>query len=211
MIRLFSAEVCPFAQRTRAVLNHLDIEFELVEIDLNDKPDEFLEISPTGKVPLLEIDDLVLYESQLINDYLTDRYQWFDAYPDQPEDEYRQKLVMKQWDAVILEPFYEGLSDPEILYEAEDDIRNELSVMDKVFRDTVDSGENMISFHLATFWARMKWLSDYSEFPGWIEEYQNLKQGLDRALEHPAIEHTLPEKEPTVKSYEENYIGERVS
>lgn len=209
MIRLYSAEVCPFAQRTRAFLNLHNIEFELIEIDLNDKPDEFLEISPTGKVPLMELDGVVLYESQVINDYLADRYQWFGAYPDQTEDEYRQKLAMKQWDSIILEPFYGGLSDPDTLREAEEDIRNELAVMDEVFRDTVDDGENLISFHMATFWARMRWLSDYSDFPEWLEEYKNLKQGLDRAVEHPSIQETLPEREPTIQSYEENYVGDR--
>lgn len=209
MIRIFSAAVCPFAQRTRALLTHLGVEFKLVEIDLQDKPDEFLEISPTGKVPLIESGDYVLFESQVINDYLIEKYEWTAGYAEQLEKKYRQKLAMKQWDGVILEPFYAGLSEPARLQEAEAEIRDVLGFIDKVFRESVADAENMISFHMATHWARMNWLAEYTAFPAWVEDYKSLSQGLNNAVAHPAIRKTLPEKNPTVRIYEEHYVGRR--
>lgn len=207
MLILYSAEVCPFAQRTRALLNRLDVEFELREIDLHDKPEDFLEISPTGKVPLLRTDECVLYESQVINDYLADRYQWQDAYASDRQLEYRQKLAMKQWDATLLGPFYEGLSDQSVLEEAEEDIRAELSVMDQLVADMDGAVDNLFSFHVATFWARMEWLSDYSAFPNWVRDYDQLHDWLESAVEQTPIQKTLPEKEPTVQSYVDNYVN----
>ena len=73
--RLMSYETCPFAQRSRAMLLETGVPFELEEIDLKDKPDWFVEMSPTGKVPTLEVtaDDgtqVILFESLVINEYL---------------------------------------------------------------------------------------------------------------------------------------------
>ena len=69
-LRLYSAERCPFAQRTWIVLNEKGLEADLVEIDLDDKLASFEEISPYKKVPLLEHDGCRLYESSIINEYL---------------------------------------------------------------------------------------------------------------------------------------------
>ncbi len=69
-VEIFSAEVCPFAQRTRMMLIEKDVPFSLTEIDLNDKPDWFLDISPYSKVPVIRHDGRVVYESSIINEYL---------------------------------------------------------------------------------------------------------------------------------------------
>jgi glutathione S-transferase len=52
------------------VLSEKGIPFEVTEIDLKDKPDWFLEISPYGKVPVVKHGDQLIYESAIINEYL---------------------------------------------------------------------------------------------------------------------------------------------
>ena len=47
-----------------------DIEFEVTYINLQEKPDWFLEISPHGKVPVLSVDGTPLFESNAIAEYL---------------------------------------------------------------------------------------------------------------------------------------------
>ena len=47
-----------------------NVEFEVTYVDLRDKPDWFLEISPHGKVPVLKVDDEILFESNAIAEYL---------------------------------------------------------------------------------------------------------------------------------------------
>jgi glutathione S-transferase len=70
-IRLFSARACPFAHRTRLVLAHKRVEFELVEIDLQNKPAWFdSRVSGYGKVPALEHGDVRIWESAVINEYI---------------------------------------------------------------------------------------------------------------------------------------------
>ena len=52
------------------VLRAKGVEFEVTYINLRDKPDWFLEISPHGKVPVLSVDDQPLFESNAIAEYL---------------------------------------------------------------------------------------------------------------------------------------------
>jgi glutathione S-transferase len=52
------------------VLRAKEIPFEVTYIDLRNKPDWFLEISPHGKVPVLSVDGQPLFESNAIAEYL---------------------------------------------------------------------------------------------------------------------------------------------
>tara|TARA_B100000686_G_scaffold340305_1_gene415789 strand:+ start:1292 stop:1918 length:627 start_codon:yes stop_codon:yes gene_type:complete len=46
------------------------VEFDVTYINLSEKPDWFLEISPHGKVPVLSVDKRPLFESNAIAEYL---------------------------------------------------------------------------------------------------------------------------------------------
>ncbi len=52
------------------LLRAKDVEFDVTYINLREKPDWFLEISPHGKVPVLKVDDEILFESSAIAEYL---------------------------------------------------------------------------------------------------------------------------------------------
>ena len=47
-----------------------DVEFEVTYINLREKPDWFLKLSPHGKVPVLKVDDELLFESNAIAEFL---------------------------------------------------------------------------------------------------------------------------------------------
>lgn len=101
-MRLFMTEACPYAQRTRALLAHRGAAYDARVIDLADKPADFLALSPTGAVPLLEDDGFVLYESMVINEYLAERLGWTEAFSDDVRQRARERLAMKRWDDVII-------------------------------------------------------------------------------------------------------------
>jgi len=68
-----SAHTCPYVQRVTIALKEKGIDYTHRYVDLKNKPDWFNKISPFGKVPLLKInEDHVLFESQVINEYLDD-------------------------------------------------------------------------------------------------------------------------------------------
>jgi len=69
-LHLISFKTCPFVQRAVITLKHKSIDFDITYIDLAEPPDWFLEISPLAKVPVLKVDDEILFESAVINEYL---------------------------------------------------------------------------------------------------------------------------------------------
>lgn len=69
-VRLYNTQRCPYARRTRIVLHEKGLDFETTEVDLANKSEEFLEASPTGKVPVVVVDGDSLYESNVVNQYL---------------------------------------------------------------------------------------------------------------------------------------------
>ena len=69
-LHLISFKTCPFVQRAVITLNQKNVEHDVTFIDLAEPPDWFLEISPLGKVPVLKVDDEVIFESAVINEYL---------------------------------------------------------------------------------------------------------------------------------------------
>jgi len=73
-LELYSYAACPFAQRTRMVLAEKDLDFNLYEIDVYEKPKGWEKISPYGKVPLLRHDGGTIYESTIINEYIDERF-----------------------------------------------------------------------------------------------------------------------------------------
>ena len=69
-LELISHPLCPFVHRAAALLTEKGVPFTQRFVDLQAKPDWFLAISPRGKVPLLVVDGVVLFESAVILEYL---------------------------------------------------------------------------------------------------------------------------------------------
>jgi len=69
-IKLISHNLCPYVQRAVIALTEKGVAFERIDIDLANKPDWFLKISPLGKTPVLVVDDEAIFESAVILEYL---------------------------------------------------------------------------------------------------------------------------------------------
>ena len=71
---LYSGTTCPFSQRCRFVLFEKGMDFEIRDIDLFNKPEEISAMNPYGQVPILVERELILYESNIINEYIDERF-----------------------------------------------------------------------------------------------------------------------------------------
>jgi glutathione S-transferase len=69
-LRLISHKLCPYVQRAVIALDEKGVAFERVDIDLANKPDWFLKISPLGRTPVLQVGDTAIFESAVILEYL---------------------------------------------------------------------------------------------------------------------------------------------
>ncbi|MHC8410540.1 glutathione S-transferase family protein [Pseudomonas sp. Hz4] len=71
-LTLVSHQLCPYVQRAAIVLAEKNIIFKRIHVDLSNKPDWFLSISPLGKTPVLLVDGEPIFESAVICEYLED-------------------------------------------------------------------------------------------------------------------------------------------
>ncbi|MBO6519865.1 MAG: glutathione S-transferase family protein [Rhodospirillales bacterium] len=69
-LHLISHHLCPYVQRAVIVLDEKNIAHRRTYIDLADKPAWFAALSPLGRVPVLQAEDAVVFESQVIAEYL---------------------------------------------------------------------------------------------------------------------------------------------
>ena len=69
--KLISFVICPYVQRAAITLKFKKVPFDVEYIDLKNKPDWFLKLSPLGKVPVLQLNNTdVVFESTVINELL---------------------------------------------------------------------------------------------------------------------------------------------
>ena len=86
MLTLYDAARCPYCARARIALAEKGLEYEVLEIDLSDRPQWIYEKNPTGRVPVIEEDAWILPESSVILEYLEERYPEPPLLPPDPAD-----------------------------------------------------------------------------------------------------------------------------
>ena len=74
-LRLISFALCPFVHRASTLLHEKGVPFDIEYIELTNKPEWFLAISPRGKVPVLTVDGRSLFESSAINEYVDETHE----------------------------------------------------------------------------------------------------------------------------------------
>src|SRR5580698_8911864 len=73
-LELISHVLCPFVHRAAIMLREKGVAFDRRNVDLKNKPDWLLAISPRGKVPVLCADGVALFESAAICEFLDETH-----------------------------------------------------------------------------------------------------------------------------------------
>ena len=94
MMVLYSGTTCPFSQRCRFVLFEKGMDFEIRDVDLFNKPEDVSVMNPYGQVPILVERDLILYESNIINEYIDERFPHPQLMPGDPVARARVRLFL---------------------------------------------------------------------------------------------------------------------
>jgi len=93
MLKIIGHHLCPYVQRVVILMLEKNIAYQRIDVDLDNKPEWLLQYSPTAKVPLLiTTDDKVLFESQVICEYIDE----ISAGSLQPLDSF-EKARHKAW------------------------------------------------------------------------------------------------------------------
>ncbi|HEZ0070315.1 MULTISPECIES: glutathione S-transferase N-terminal domain-containing protein [Neisseria] len=94
MMTLYSGITCPFSHRCRFVLYEKGMDFEIKDVDIYNKPEDLAVMNPYNQVPVLVERDLVLHESNIINEYIDERFPHPQLMPGDPVMRGRGRLVL---------------------------------------------------------------------------------------------------------------------
>jgi glutathione S-transferase len=135
--KLISYLLCPYVQRAAIVLEEKGLPYDRVNIDLENKPQWFTEISPLGRVPLLIIDnESVLFESSVIAEFIDE-----DTGGGLLSTNTMEKARQRQWiefaSAVLTSIFRFSIAETD---EAYSDSRQELDIKWQTVEDTISDG-----------------------------------------------------------------------
>ncbi len=95
---LFSGADDIYSHRVRMVLAEKGINVEIVDVTDNDKPEDLLDLNPYADVPTLVDRDLALYGSQVIMEYLDERFPHPPLMPVDPVSRAKNRLMRYRLD-----------------------------------------------------------------------------------------------------------------
>jgi glutathione S-transferase len=106
-LKLISHKLCPYVQRAVIALTEKGVPFERIDIDLANKPDWFLKLSPLGKVPVLvvrsEDGEVALFESNVICEYIEDTQGGAKLHPQDPLQRAQHRAWMEFGSTILSE------------------------------------------------------------------------------------------------------------
>uniref|UniRef100_A0A4W6CRZ8 Glutathione S-transferase omega n=1 Tax=Lates calcarifer TaxID=8187 RepID=A0A4W6CRZ8_LATCA len=193
-IRIYSMRFCPFAQRTRLVLNAKGIKHDTVNINLKDKPDWFLEKNPLGLVPTLETPaGEVIYESPITCEYLDEVYPENQLLPSTPFAKAQQRMMLEHFSKVV--PYFykipTGRNKGEDVSGLETELKEKFAKLneDLVNKKTQFFGGDtitMIDYMMWPFFERL----EIFELKHCLDSTPELKKWTERMSEDPTVKAT---------------------
>ncbi|XP_028041031.1 pyrimidodiazepine synthase-like [Bombyx mandarina] len=97
-LRVFAMRFCPYAERTVLTLNAKNIPYDLVFINLDQKPEWIFNFSPKGTVPALEYEPgKALFDSNIINVYLDEKYPEIPLQASDPLRRAQDKILVESF------------------------------------------------------------------------------------------------------------------
>jgi RNA polymerase-associated protein len=136
---LYSGTTCPFSQRCRFVLFEKGMDFEIRDVDLYNKPEDISIMNPYGQVPILVERDLILYESNIINEYIDERFPHPQLMPADPVQRARARLFLFNFErelfvhVQVLEKREHTKESSKLMEKARAQIRDRLTQLAPIF------------------------------------------------------------------------------
>ena len=187
--KLISFKVCPFVQRSVILLKEKNVDYDIEFIDVYNPPEWFLKLSPTGKVPILVVDDTVIFESAVIGEYLEEVY---------PPALHPSNPVLKAQNRAWMEytsPLYMGFFSV-IMAQDQSAVDSALEEMDKNLAGLADSKTNnpwfngddfsMVDIAAAPFFVRAAFAKKHVGID-FLEKYPNLQAWSEQVLARQSV------------------------
>ncbi len=148
MIKLYDYPQCPFCRKVRIVLAEKGIKYERISVDLRkkeQKQEDFLKLNPYGKVPVIEDNGTVIYESSVINEYLDEKYPTPPLMPSDAGGKARVRILEDFCESHFHNPWFniyremtfrpESERNIELIEKGKDEIKGHLYRLEKELKD----------------------------------------------------------------------------
>ncbi|MBI3148098.1 MAG: glutathione S-transferase N-terminal domain-containing protein [Betaproteobacteria bacterium] len=134
MMTLYSGTTDPFSQRCRIVLHEKGMDFQIIDVDADHKPEDLALMNPYNQTPVLVERDLVLHESNIINEYIDERFPHPQLMPADPIMRARARLFLHRFEKEMFHhiPTLEG-QNAKNLEKARAEVRDRLVEIAPVF------------------------------------------------------------------------------
>ena len=101
MMKLYSHSTDPLSHRRRIVLFEKGMDFEVIDVDMDNKPEELTTLSPYVDSPVLIEHNLVLTDPTIINEYIDERFPHPQLMPPSPIIRALARLFLKYFEQQI--------------------------------------------------------------------------------------------------------------
>lgn len=137
-LKLISFELCPFVQRSVITLLEKGMDYEITYLtleELKNPPQWFRDISPFGKVPVLRVDDVTLFESAVIMEYI-DEIKLPSLHPTDPLQRALNRAWMKFGEELLFSQYrYATAADETAFKQNQQEVIAGLQRLDDVLKD----------------------------------------------------------------------------
>ncbi|MBX3678867.1 glutathione S-transferase N-terminal domain-containing protein [Cognatazoarcus halotolerans] len=133
MMNLYSGTTDPFSHRCRIVLFEKGMDFQVIDVDLYNKPEDIAVINPYNRVPVLVDRDLVLYESNIINEYIDERFPHPQLMPPDPILRARARQLLHTFEGEIFSHVIDLESGAKSGDKSRQEIRDQLTQLAPIF------------------------------------------------------------------------------
>jgi glutathione S-transferase len=194
-LELISFKLCPFVQRAIISLKEQKQDFKITYINLTNPPPWFKEISPTGQVPLLKVNDEVLFESLVITEFIEE----ISNHSFHPKTAL-QKAKNRAWiiftSDILMDMFGIMTGDEEKFNTCKTGLFEKLEKIEaakgteKFFNgDTF----HMIDAALAPIFMRLKWINEFTNNALSIKQFEKLSHWSEEILSMESVKTSVAE------------------
>ena len=125
-----------YSHRVRIVLAEKGVTVETIDVDLDNKPEDLATLNPYNTLPTLVDRDLVLYEADIMMEYLDERFPHPPLFPVYPVARAQSRLwiyrIRKDW-CTFVDPIMAGSGTPSQLDKMRKELRESLISIAPIF------------------------------------------------------------------------------
>jgi glutathione S-transferase len=190
---LTSFDLCPFVQRSVIALNEKGVPHDIRYIDLANKPDWFLEISPFGKVPVLTVGDTHIFESQVINEYIEETTPGA-LHPADPLRRAHNRAWIEFASGLLMTAYgVEIAADEETARAKAKKVREDLARVEAQIVGPLFNGEafSLVDAAAAPMLQRLVWYQDVEPSLAFFEGLPKVTAWRDALLARPSVRDSL--------------------